>query len=620
MRFSKEDIEEIKKKLELLYPPKNDWQLGKCVLPVKGEEEVVIMQGGRNVRCNLKDMYKVVSMREFGSFVNMDEYAGLPVTNLEDAISYVDPVFRRRGMVLTFQTQEVYEDPDNLNVSRPVWETWQFTGEVSQWGDTDKWAKMWSQDVNNVRITGAKVEGRELFIRVGSTWVRTDIDFDAISGSLSQEDADRLVSRISELEARVEELETNGGGGQSHDIVLFEGELSYSGQVPASGGSPSMTNTLKLTVNGSEQDVEITYSVDQLYASVNQSTGQVTFAPATSQSPRTVVVTATCVYGGRSYTKTASAVQEALAPEVITLSGSLSYSGTVPAAGGSISPSNTLSLTKNGVAQNVVFSFSSDQEYAVVDQSTGSVVFAASQSSSQRTATVTATCVYGGVTYSRSAEVRQEAYVPDTVELSGSLSYSGTVPAAGGSVNPVSTLRLLKNGVEQQVTFAFTSNQSYANVGSSTGVVTFTASQSTSQRTATITASCTFEGQTYTKTATVTQAAYVAPVETEYIYAGGHTSWDPTMSVSDFTEIKHVDASSKTISFTVTGYNIIGVLCPTGLTLTLAKHLGEVEEDLTQEMLSSVSNVSYNGKNYKMYQFKFLAGILSGENFTMNFN
>lgn len=521
MRFSKEDIEEIRKKLELLYPPKNDWQLGKCVLPVKGEEEVVIMQGGRNVRCNLKDMYKFISMREFGSFVNMDEYAGLPVTNLEDAISYVDPVFRRKGMVLTFQTQEVYEDPDNLNVSRPVWETWQFTGEVSQWGDTDKWAKMWSQDVNNVRITGAKVEGRELFIKVGSTWVKTDIDFDTISGSLSQEDADKLVARISELEARVEELEANGGGGQSHDIVLFEGELSYSGKAPASGGSPSMTNTLRLTVNGSEQDVEITYSVDQLYAAVNHSTGQVTFSPATSQSQRTVVVTATCVYDGRSYTKTASAVQEALEPDVIALSGSLSYSDAVPAAGGSINPSNTLSLIKNGVAQNVVFSFSS--------------------------------------------------------------------------------------------------NQSYASVGSSTGVVTFTASQSTSQRSATITASCTFEGQTYSRTAIVTQAAYVPPVVEEYVYAGSakNTTSNP-VAIGSFTA--GASSTTKTVNYTPTELvNTIIAVCPSTMSLTSCVKHGDIEDDVTAEMLASVTNVTYENKSCKMYQFKYSSSIRNNA-FTITFN
>lgn len=518
MRFSKEDIDEIKRKLELLYPPKNDWQLGKCVLPVKGEEEVVIMQGGRNVRCNLKDIYKVVSMREFGSFVNMDEYAGLPVTDLETAISYVDPAFRRKGMVLTFQTQEVYEDPDNLNVSRPVWETWQFTGELSQWGDLDKWAKMWSQDINNVRITGAKVEGRELFIRVGSTWVRTDIDFDAISGSLSQEDADSLVSRISELEARIEELENNGGG-QSHDIVLFEGELSYSGLAPASGGSPSMTNTLRLTVNGSEQNAEISYSSDSQYVSVNTATGQVTFLPSTDQGERSAVVTATCVFDGKTYTKTATA--------------------------------------------------------------------------------------------------SQEAYATDVIELTGTLSYSGSAPAAGGSLSPSNSLKIMKNGVEQQVTFTFSSNQSYCVVDNSTGVVTFPASQSTSQRTSTITASCTYEGQTYSRTATVKQAAYVPPAEYVYVGSARNTTSDP-VSISGFTA--GASSTTKTVDYTPTDVvNTIIAVCPSTMSLTSCVKHGEIEDNITTEMLASVTNVTYENKSCKMYQFKYSSSIKNNA-FTITFN
>lgn len=621
MRFSKEDIEEIRKKLELLYPPKNDWQLGKCVLPVKGEEEVVIMQGGRNVRCNLKDIYKFVSMREFGSFVNMDEYAGLPVTDLETAISYVDPVFRRRGMVLTFQTHEIYEDPDNLNVSRPVWETWQFTGELSQWDDPDKWTRVWSQDVNNVRITGAKVEGRELFIRVGSSWVRTDVNFDAISGSLSSEDAERLIERIETLETRIIELKTECKCNckcKCGDEVALEGEFFYTGSVPSSGGSPVMTNTLRLVSGGEEQEAVITYSVPQQYASVDQETGQLTFSPSSSQNSRIAVVTATCVFNGVTYTKTASAAQSpAQSSDTIELDGSFSYPESAPASGGTANPSFSLSLMRNGVEVAVPFTFTSDRPYASVDSSTGVVVFQESQSESQRSAVITASCTYGGRTYSMTAVAGQEAYVPATVELTGSFLYSGKAPASGGSLSPINTLVLTKNGVEQDVTFTFSSNQTYASVVTATGAVTFASSQSVEDRYATITASCVFDGVTYTKTAVAIQSAYV-PSAT-YVYAGSfrNTTSSP-VGISSFTA--GASSTTRTVNYTPSEtVNTIIAVCPSSLTLASCVKHGEIEDDITELMLASETAVTYNGKASKMYQFKYGASIKNNA-FTITFN
>ena len=69
-------------------------------------------------------------------------------------------------------------------------------------------------------------------------------------------------------------------------------------------------------------------------------------------------------------------------------------------------------------------------------------------------------------------------YVPDVAELTGTVKYTSTVLAAGGTVSPTNTLSLTKNGVAQDVVFTFSSNQSYATVNNS-GVVTFAASEST---------------------------------------------------------------------------------------------------------------------------------------------
>lgn len=110
------------------------------------------------------------------------------------------------------------------------------------------------------------------------------------------------------------------------------------------------------------------------------------------------------------------------------------------------------------------------------------------------------------------------------------------------------------------------------------------------------------------------------PIVEEFIYAGGHTTWDDTIQVSNFYEITSVNASEKSISFTVDGYNIVAIICPTNLALTQVLHTGDIEEDLTAEFLENVSIVTYGDKSMKMYQLKFLAGTLDEENFVITFN
>lgn len=287
---------------------------------------------------------------------------------------------------------------------------------------------------------------------------------------------------------------------------------------------------------------------------------------------------------------------------------------------------------------------------------------------------------------------------PGVIEITGVFSYP-SVTASGGTVNPTNTMQLTKNGVAQQVAFTFSSNQSYASVNSSTGVVTFSASQSASQRSATITASCTFEGQTYSRTATVTQAAYVAtvysvsrtltgvissntdnsvnegssytttltlasgyenmqvtvtmggvditssalsnnvvtiasvsgnvvitatatqiPVEVEYIYGGGAFSTASSISYADLVIDTTVDASTKTITFGVDNQNHIGIIAPASLTLTSCLHIDAITEDLTAEFASSAQTITYNGKSMKLYQVKSTAGKMYNTTFRANFS
>lgn len=219
--------------------------------------------------------------------------------------------------------------------------------------------------------------------------------------------------------------------------------------------------------------------------------------------------------------------------------------------------------------------------------------------------------------------------VPDVVELRGTFSYSGSVPAAGGSKTPTNSLQIYKNGTAQQATFTYASNQSYATVNNS-GVVTFPASESTSQRTATITASCTYNGQTYSKTATVTQDALVVP---DAVYRVGYalnTAKDAqgrmaATSISLFQEIR--STTDSTIDFTIGSKgNVVIVICPANKHLVSCVKQGAILDDITANMTSPLPNwnstglvggtsvETYNGETVNMYQFRY-GGNLSGERF-----
>lgn len=356
MKFTREDIEEIKHKLEMLYPPKNDWQLSKCVLPIHGEEEVVIMQRGRNVRCNINDIYRHILSKEFGAFINMDYCNKFPVMSVQEVIAYVDPAYRRKGMVVTFQTPEYHHDGEDQTKGHPVWEIWQFTGEVSQWGDLSKWVKLYTKDIDTIKISGAKVEGEYLFLQVGSSWVNTNIRING-SSSIDESVIDSIKNEmessfqsyktetnniISLLQSKIVELENKINAEPAppppvQDVYALSGSFSYSGNVAASGGTKTPTNTLGITKNGDAvSGVTITYSSNQSYATVD-STGKVTFGSHTNTSARTATITATvsCTdeNGTHTYTKTATVTQSAYVAPVETANmyfgGAASTSATV---------------------------------------------------------------------------------------------------------------------------------------------------------------------------------------------------------------------------------------------------------------------------------------------------
>lgn len=117
----------------------------------------------------------------------------------------------------------------------------------------------------------------------------------------------------------------------------------------------------------------------------------------------------------------------------------------------------------------------------------------------------------------------------------------------------------------------------------------------------------------------ITATATQIPVQTEYVYAGSvrNSTSDP-VSISQFTS--GASSTTKAINYTPTEVvNTIIAVCPSTMSLTSCVKHGEIEENITSEMTASVSNVTYENKSCKMYQFKFGVSIKNTA-FTITFN
>ena len=117
----------------------------------------------------------------------------------------------------------------------------------------------------------------------------------------------------------------------------------------------------------------------------------------------------------------------------------------------------------------------------------------------------------------------------------------------------------------------------------------------------------------------ITATATQIPVVTEYVYAGSvrNSTSDP-VSINQFTA--GASSTTKTVNYTPTEtVNTIIAVCPSTMNLTSCVKHGEIEDDITDYMLASVSNVTYENKQCKMYQFKYGSSIKNNA-FTITFN
>lgn len=126
MYFTREDYKKIQK--WLLDNAIKDTEFDLAVTPLQGEETVVFVQNGQNVRVYLKDLAEQLIILGGSDLVNVSSKYNAYQISLAQAISYIPYMSRQLGQLITFN------DTDNK------WRVFQFRGErVNQWNNTTLW-------------------------------------------------------------------------------------------------------------------------------------------------------------------------------------------------------------------------------------------------------------------------------------------------------------------------------------------------------------------------------------------------------------------------------------------------------------------------------------------------
>ncbi len=226
--------------------------------------------------------------------------------------------------------------------------------------------------------------------------------------------------------------------------------LSYVNKSAASG-------TVNATIGGTHDSISFAKISGDAAATVNTSTGAVTWTANEATANRSCVVRATASRNGDTDTVDATSTQ--LGGASVSLSYSNLSSGTT-----------TRSPTVSGTYDTISYAKQSGDAAGSVNSSTGVVTFSsANETGSDRTITVRATVTRNSDTDTFDATCKQFA------GTNGSFSY-GTKNAAAGGISPSIT------GTYSGVTFSKLSGSSAATVNTSTGEVTWSINEGTSER------------------------------------------------------------------------------------------------------------------------------------------
>lgn len=129
MYFTQEDYRKIEK--WLLANSKKDTQFVEAATPLKGNETVVLVQNGKNVKASVKDVVEQLFLLGVSDFVNITDKYGESYISLSQAIELIPYRSRKIGQVVTF-----LDDTGK-------WAMFQFQGlRKNQWNTLSLWVDL----------------------------------------------------------------------------------------------------------------------------------------------------------------------------------------------------------------------------------------------------------------------------------------------------------------------------------------------------------------------------------------------------------------------------------------------------------------------------------------------
>lgn len=100
MFFTQEDYRKIEK--WLLTNSRKDTDFAGAATPLKGNETVVLVQNGKNVKASVKDVVEQLFLLGVSDFVNITDKYGESYISLPQAIALIPYRSRKIGQVITF--------------------------------------------------------------------------------------------------------------------------------------------------------------------------------------------------------------------------------------------------------------------------------------------------------------------------------------------------------------------------------------------------------------------------------------------------------------------------------------------------------------------------------------
>ena len=125
MFFTHEDYRKIEKWLTA--NSRKDTDFVGATTPLKGNETVVLVQDGKNVKTSVKDIVDQFFLLGVSDFLNITDKYSESYISIDQAIQLIPFRSRKEGQVITFLNTE------------GNWEIYQFIGKLNQWNNPTLW-------------------------------------------------------------------------------------------------------------------------------------------------------------------------------------------------------------------------------------------------------------------------------------------------------------------------------------------------------------------------------------------------------------------------------------------------------------------------------------------------